>query len=73
VLFWRDIWINGFTVAEIAPLVVMQMPTRIRNRRGAAKALPKHGWVEDIQDTVTVGGVRAVHQALGYSKQSRQR
>jgi glutaredoxin len=56
VLFWRDIWINGFTVAKIAPLVAMQVPTRIRNRRSAAEVLPRHGWVEDIQDTLTVEG-----------------
>jgi hypothetical protein len=49
VIFWRDIWIDGQSVPEIAPLVVMQVPTRIKNNRRAAEALPHHGWVQDIQ------------------------
>jgi hypothetical protein len=55
-LFWRDKWIDGLTVAEISPLVVMQVPTRIKNKRMATEALPDHGWVEDIQGTPTIEG-----------------
>jgi hypothetical protein len=38
-LFWRDIWISGYTTEEIAPEVFARVPTRCKNRRTVAEAL----------------------------------
>ena len=38
-LFWRDRWINGTTVAEIAPLVLEKVTTRCVNERTVHDAL----------------------------------
>ena len=36
VLFWRDRWIHGFSVREIAPALVVGVETKIRNSRTVA-------------------------------------
>jgi hypothetical protein len=72
VMFWWDIWIDGRSVPEIALLVVMQVTTRIKNKRRAAEALPHHVWVQVSGDT-DGGRVRTVCQALDRPEQLRSR
>ncbi|KAM0857624.1 hypothetical protein ACQ4PT_048352 [Festuca glaucescens] len=48
VLFWRDRWIKGRTVVEIAPGVHMLVPTRRKNLRRVREAMQDNQWVLDI-------------------------
>jgi hypothetical protein len=56
VWFWRDRWINGRAVEDIAPLVVQLVPTRKRNSRTVAQALLENTWISDIEMSLTVEG-----------------
>lgn len=48
-LFWRDRWIHGARVAEIAPLVWAQVSTQVINRRLVSRGLTDHDWTLDIR------------------------
>ncbi|KAM0834610.1 hypothetical protein ACQ4PT_063479 [Festuca glaucescens] len=47
VLFWRDRWINGRTVEEIAPSLFQAVNTRTKNSRTVEQALLDDTWVAD--------------------------
>ena len=51
-LFWRDRWLNGGTVAEIAPLVAARVRTQVANKRLVSKGLCSHAWTDDITGTL---------------------
>jgi hypothetical protein len=46
--FWKDRWLDGKRVQEIAPLVAAMVPKRILNKRTMLEALTEEKWVEDI-------------------------
>ncbi|KAE8790034.1 putative ribonuclease H protein [Hordeum vulgare] len=48
ILFWKDGWINGATIKEIAPLVLARVRTQVANRRFARDALQMHACTNDI-------------------------
>jgi hypothetical protein len=56
VMFWSDRWIWGRTVAEIAPLLVTLVPTRVRNRRTVEEARMNNAWILDCQGNWPEGG-----------------
>jgi hypothetical protein len=56
VLFWRDRWINGFTAAEIAPLISEMVPTRRKNARKVSDALPNSAWIKDLAGLMSIEG-----------------
>jgi hypothetical protein len=62
VLFWSDRWINGATVADLAPTVVRAVGARQRNRRTVATGLLNDAWVSDI---TTVLAAEGVAEAMG--------
>jgi hypothetical protein len=37
--FWRDRWVNGFTVEELAPELSAKVPTRRKSARTVAEAM----------------------------------
>ncbi|KAE8778281.1 hypothetical protein D1007_48866 [Hordeum vulgare] len=47
--FWTDHWINGRSVAEIAPLVYALVPRRPRKDRIVRDGLHLRSWVHDIR------------------------
>ena len=49
VMFWRDRWIRGLAVADITPLVLATVQTRIVNMRTVQQALQGNRWVADCQ------------------------
>ncbi|KAK1691938.1 hypothetical protein QYE76_008635 [Lolium multiflorum] len=57
VLFWTDQWINGATVADLAPSVLATVGGRQRNSRTVADGLLNDSWVLDISRTLAVQGV----------------
>nr|XP_020196053.1 uncharacterized protein LOC109781868 [Aegilops tauschii subsp. strangulata] len=48
VLFWRDRWINGACVKEIAPLLVKKVRQQVVNRRKVKEVMHLHAWTQDI-------------------------
>jgi hypothetical protein len=55
-MFWRDRWINGFTVGELAPEVNAKVPTRRKNTRTFAQAMANNQWLNDISEELTLEG-----------------
>lgn len=53
VLFWKDRWIHGFTVGDIAPLIVELVQPRARNRRSVQQALDDNAWIQDVHGDLT--------------------
>ena len=60
--FWKDKWINGSSVREIAPLVVAAVPTRIRNMSLVAEAMVDNRWAQDIQGGLSMIGIYELGQ-----------
>lgn len=52
ILFWKDRWLDGHTLAELAPNLVKTVPKRIANRRTVVQALTVQ--VHDIKGALTV-------------------
>jgi hypothetical protein len=60
ILFWTDRWLDGHTVAEIAPNLFNAVQKRTAKRRTVAQALHNRSWVQDIR------GARTVEVLLDY-------
>jgi hypothetical protein len=56
VMFWIDRWINGLTATDIAPMVVVSVSTRKKNRRRVADALAQDAWVGDVSANISIEG-----------------
>ena len=54
ILFWSDRWINGNTMAEIAPNLYKAVPKRVVRSRTVAQALNNRVWASDIKGALTV-------------------
>jgi type II secretory pathway component PulJ len=53
VLFWRDRWINGQQVADIAPSIVTKVKKRAYNARTVQQGMLENRWTLDIQGTLS--------------------
>jgi hypothetical protein len=53
VLFWRDRWIDGKSVRDIAPVLMGKVKTRSYNARTVAQGLTDHRWVLDISGALS--------------------
>jgi hypothetical protein len=51
--FWKDRWLAGRSVKDIAPLVWQLVSTRRRNARTVQVALIQNKWMEDIVGTLS--------------------
>jgi hypothetical protein len=54
ILFWRDKWINGRNVEEIAPDVAALVPTRRKNMRMVKEALLEDVWLLDVAGELSI-------------------
>jgi len=54
ILFWKDRWLDGHTIAEIAPNLVKSVHKQTAKRRTVAQALLNRKWVADIKGALTV-------------------
>jgi hypothetical protein len=52
-LFWRDRWLNGRLVVDIAPTIAKLVETCAYNARTVAQGLADHCRVLDIEGTLT--------------------
>jgi hypothetical protein len=53
VYFWGDRWINGKSVAEIAPGLWSTVSARVRNRRTVQQAPTDNAWLLDLSSRLT--------------------
>jgi hypothetical protein len=55
-LFWRDNWLTGKSISEIAPLVVEAVPAKIKNKRTVAEAMVDQTWTRDVRGGLSLLG-----------------
>jgi hypothetical protein len=55
-LFWRDNWLTGKSISEIAPLVVEAVPAKIKNKRTVAEAMADQTWTRDVRGGLSLLG-----------------
>ncbi|KAE8778006.1 Serine/threonine-phosphatase BSL2-like protein [Hordeum vulgare] len=52
ILLWKDRWVHGNSIAEIAPGLVAKVKTRTINARLASEGLYQHEWTNDIPENL---------------------
>jgi hypothetical protein len=52
-LFWRDRWLMGQRIEDLAPHIFALVSTRIANRRTVAEGLVEMAWIRDLRGTIT--------------------
>ena len=52
-LFWKDRWLLGHRIQELAPNLLALIPKRIANRRTVGEALTDFRWLQDIHGTLS--------------------
>jgi hypothetical protein len=53
-MFWKDRWLHGQWLADLAPSLFAAIPQRKRQQRSVETALQNHAWVSYIQGSLTV-------------------
>jgi hypothetical protein len=53
VYFWWDRWINGQSVADIAPGLWSTVSARMKNKRTVQQALTNKAWLLDLSSRLT--------------------
>jgi hypothetical protein len=53
-LFWTDRWLNGQSIADLAPHLLAVIPKRTANRHTVEQALTDCSWVLDIRGDMSV-------------------
>jgi hypothetical protein len=54
-LFWRDRWLHGHQVEDLALRLIAAIPKRRANKCTVLEALMDHKWISDIRGALTVG------------------
>jgi hypothetical protein len=54
-LFWRDRWLHGQRIEDLAPRQLGVIPKRRANKCTILEALMDHKWINDIQGALVVG------------------
>jgi hypothetical protein len=53
-LFWKDRWLDGRKIKDIAPNIYAMVPKRVINRRRTCEALQNMSWTWDLRGALTV-------------------
>lgn len=53
-LFWKDRWLFGQQIEDLAPLIFSMVPRRIANKRTVAEALEGLRWTGDVHGVATM-------------------
>jgi hypothetical protein len=51
---WRDLWLNGQCLSNLALDLVKAVQAQLRKRRTVAEALTNNAWVHHIRGSLTV-------------------
>jgi hypothetical protein len=52
-LFWKDRWLHGQSVQDLAPKIFCMVPKRIANKRTVQDAMQQGRWIQDIHGEAT--------------------
>jgi hypothetical protein len=52
-LFWKDRWLHGQSVQDLAPKIFCMIPKRIANKRTVQDAMQQGRWIQDIHGEAT--------------------
>jgi hypothetical protein len=55
ILFWRDNWLHGKNIEQLAPRLYAAVPKRFVNSRMVQEVLNQGSWMSDIKGALTVG------------------
>jgi hypothetical protein len=53
-LFWKDRWLDGRCIRDIAPAMFDMVPLRLANKRLVKDALPNFHWISDVKGAISV-------------------
>jgi hypothetical protein len=53
--FWKDKWLHGRRIADLAPRLLATIPKQIMNSTTACEALTNRNWIADIKGALSVG------------------
>jgi hypothetical protein len=53
--FWKDKWLHGKRIVDLAPRLLATIPKRIVNNRTVNEALANRKWIADIKGALSVG------------------
>jgi hypothetical protein len=53
-LSWKDRWVLGQRIQDIAPLIFDMVPKKIANKRTVHEALHNWSWIGDIHGVATI-------------------
>jgi hypothetical protein len=54
-LFWKDNWLQGKNIGQLAPRLIAAVPKRSINQRTVQEAIIEGGWIRDIKGAISVG------------------
>ncbi|GJN20314.1 hypothetical protein PR202_gb07677 [Eleusine coracana subsp. coracana] len=61
-LFWKEKWIHGSSIAELAPTVIAAVPAKTWDTRLVAEALVNQNWAHDIEGGISMIGLYELFQ-----------
>lgn len=64
-LFWTEKWIDGESVADLAPVLITLVSNMIKKTRMVQQALHDRHWVRDISGGLTVTAINRVSTPMG--------
>jgi hypothetical protein len=56
-LFWKDKWLQGENIGQLAPRLLATVPRRIINHITIQEAIIKGSWICDIKGALSVGAI----------------
>jgi hypothetical protein len=57
-LFWMDRWLEGCSIAHLAPELVAAVPKRRQKSRTVQSGLASNAWIDDVQGALTLPVLR---------------
>jgi hypothetical protein len=52
-LFWKDMWLRGHCIEDLAPHLSALVPQKIMNKRMVSEALTDFGWTQDLHGVLS--------------------